>query len=346
MKLNSYEKKWVLYDVGNSAYIMLATAILPLVFNALAEKGGINSSVYLAYWGYASSIVTLAVAFIGPIFGAIADGQGMKKKIFTVFVALGIIGTFAFAIPLGWFYFLIIYVISKVGFTASLVFYDSMLTDVTTPDRMDKVSSHGFAWGYIGSCLPFILSILILILGDFLGLSFQAAASITFFINGVWWLLCTIPLSQTYRQIFFVEEANALNIFGELKDTFCEIIKSKKILLYLISYFFYIDGVHTIINMAVAYGSSLGLDSTGLLLALLVTQIVAFPCTLIFSKLSDKYDTSLLIKVCIIAYFFITIFAIGLNTIVKFWILAVLVGMFQGSIQALSRSYFGKIIPP
>ncbi|NLM05951.1 MAG: MFS transporter [Tissierellia bacterium] len=346
MKLNSYEKKWILYDVGNSAYIMLATTILPLVFNALAEAGGISPSDYLAYWGYASSLVTLAVAFIGPIFGAIADRKDMKKKIFTLYVAIGIIGTFAFSIPLGWFYFLAVYVISKIGFTASLVFYDSMLTDVTTPDRMDKVSSHGFAWGYLGSCIPFIASLLILIPRERLGLSFQMASTIVFFINGIWWLLCTIPLYKTYRQIYYTEKKETSGTFKELMETFKEIKQSKKILLYLISYFFYIDGVYTIINMAVAYGSSLGLDSAGLLLALLVTQLVAFPCALLFSRLSDRFETGLLIKVCILAYFGITVFAIGLNTLFKFWILAVLVGMFQGSIQALSRSYFGKIIPP
>ena len=228
-----------------------------------------------------------------------------------------------------------------------MIFYDAMLTDVTTDERMDTVSSNGYAWGYIGSCIPFILSLLVVLNYDKLNLAMSHAMFIAFLITGAWWLISSLPLLQNYKQTYYIsmQEHIVHNSFSRLGRTFSEITRDKKILFFLLAFFFYIDGVYTIIDMATAYGQSLGLDSTGLLLALLLTQIVAFPCALIFGSLSKKASSVTLIKICILAYTGIALYAIKLDTQLDFWILAVLVGMFQGAIQALSRSYFAQIIP-
>lgn len=347
MKLTKLEKAWILYDVGNSAFIMLVSTIIPIYFNYLAGNAGISEVDYLAYWGYAASVATVIVAIIGPVLGTIADTENFKKPIFTISMMVGVFGCIALSFPKSWIVFLAIFVIAKVGCNASLVFYDAMLVDVTTEERMDTVSSHGYAWGYIGSCIPFVISLVFVLMYDKIGITMSSAMAIAFCLNAFWWLAVTIPLLRRYEQKNYVKmpEKPVKESFVRLWTTLKDVKEQKNIFLYLISFFFFIDGVSTIISMATAYGSSLGLDSTGLLLALLVTQIVAFPCALIFSKFSKKYPTDFLIKVCIIAYTVIAAFAIQLDKQWEFWFLAVCVGMFQGAIQALSRSYFAKIIP-
>lgn len=348
MKLTKLEKYWVLYDIGNSAFTMLVSTIIPIYFNALAGGAGLSEVDYLAYWGYAASVSTIIVALIAPVFGSIADTRNYKKPLFTFFMMIGVLGCAALSLPASWIVFLAIFVIAKVGFNASLVFYDSMLVDVTTPERMDSVSSHGFAWGYIGSCIPFALSLVFVLMYERIGISMAAAMAIAFLLNAAWWLVMTLPLLRTYRQTYYTQASShpIRDSFSRLGHTLQDIKGQKHIFIYLIAFFFFIDGVYTIIAMATAYGSALGLDSSGLLLALLVTQIVAFPCALVFGRLSKKYPTDLLIKICIIAYTGIALFAIQLDRQWEFWLLAVCVGMFQGAIQALSRSYFAKIIPP
>ena len=346
-KLTKLEKCWILYDVGNSAFIMLVSTIIPIYFNFLAGNAGISEVDYLAYWGYAASVATVMVAIIGPILGTLADTRNFKKPLFTISMMVGVLGCAALSFPKSWVLFLAVFVIAKVGYNASLIFYDSMLVDITTEEKMDSVSSHGYAWGYIGSCIPFVISLVFVLMYDKIGISMTTAMMLAFFLNALWWLVVTIPLLKNYHQTNYVElpDHPIKNSFKRLAVTLRDMKKQKNIFLYLLSFFFFIDGVYTIIEMATAYGSALGLDSQGLLLALLVTQLVAFPCALIFSVLSKKFDTDFLIKICIAAYTGIALFAIQLDKQWEFWLLAVLVGMFQGAIQALSRSYFAKIIP-
>ena len=346
-KLTKMEKYWILYDVGNSAFTLLVSTIIPIYFNALAGNAGISEVDYLAYWGYAASISTVIVAILGPTMGTVADTRNYKKPLFVFFMMIGVIGCAALSVPTSWIVFLVVFVIAKVGYNASLIFYDSMLVDVTTPERMDKVSSHGYAWGYIGSCIPFIISLVFVLMYESIGITMNTAMMLAFLINAAWWVLMTLPLLKNYRQKNFAAppEHPIKGSFIRLGHTLRDIKKEKKIFLYLLAFFFFIDGVYTIIEMATAYGSALGLDTTGLLLALLVTQIVAFPCALIFSRFSKRYETTKLIKVCIAAYTLIALFAIQLDKQWEFWFLAVMVGMFQGAIQALARSYFAKIIP-
>lgn len=343
--LTKLEKNWILYDVGNSAFTLLATTIIPIVFNTLAENKGLSEDVYFSYWGYAVTISTIIVGILGPILGAKSDSHGHRKRWFTIMLVFGSIGCVLMPFFQHWLSFLIAYVLTKVFYNSSLVFYDSMLIDVTTPERMDRVSSHGYAWGYVGSTIPFVISIAIIFSKDMIGISTFHATIAAFVINALWWFLFSIPLIKTYEQKHINTENNANQVFQQLWATLQQIIKDRKISLFLLSFFFYIDGVYTIINMATAYGTSLGLDSTGLILALLVTQLVAFPAALYFSKISHQYKTETLIKICIIAYGLIALYAIQLDQLYEFWILAIAVGMFQGAIQALSRSYFAKIIP-
>lgn len=347
-KLTKLERNWIFYDVGNSAFTLLITTIMPIYFNSLAENAGLSSVDYLAYWGYAASIVTLIVAVMGPTFGTLADTRGYKRPIFILFLVIGLVGCVALGFSSDWLIFLIVFVIAKTGYSASLIFYDSMLSDVTTHERMDMVSSSGYAWGYIGSCVPFILSLVLVLGGSAIGISVTLGMQLAFCITAAWWLLFTLPLLKSYHQKHFVEkQRHAIReSFARLGRTFKNIKKEKKVFFFLLAFFFYIDGVYTIIDMATAYGTALGLDSTGLLLALLVTQIVAFPFAILFGHLSGRHATAKLITICIIAYFGIAVFAIFLTHQWQFWVLAVLVGMFQGGIQALSRSYFTRIIPP
>ena len=345
-KLTPLEKRWILYDIGNSAFTLLVSTLIPIYFNSLASSAGVNEDLYLSYWGYAGSISTILVAIIAPICGTLSDRR-FKKPIFLLTVILGCVACACLGVTTHWLAFLGIFILAKIGFHSSIVFYDSMLPEVTTDERMDNISSLGYAYGYIGSVIPFVLCLVLVLAGGSFGLSMGSAMVIAFLITAVWWAVFTVPLTKSYRQTAYMEKKGTAlgDTFRQLFVTFKEAKKEKHIFVYLLSFFFFINGVYTIIDMATAYGSALGLDSTGLLLALLLTQIVAFPCAIIFGKLSAKYDTGLLIKISIICYTIITLFGMFLVTLWQFWVLAVLVGMFQGGIQAMSRSYLGKIIP-
>ena len=341
-KLTPLEKNWILYDIGNSAFTLLVSTLIPIYFNSLASSAGVDENMYLSYWGYAGSLSTILVAFIAPICGTLSDRR-FKKPIFLLTVILGCVACACLGVTTHWLAFLGIFILAKIGFNSSIVFYDSMLPEVTTEERMDNISSMGYAYGYIGSVIPFVLCLVLVLFGGSFGLSMGNAMVIAFLITAAWWALFTAPLMKSYRQTAYIEKKGTAlgDTFRQLFETFKAAKKEKHVFVYLISFFFFINGVYTIIDMATAYGSALGLDSTGLLLALLLTQIVAFPCAIIFGKLSAKHDTGMLIKICIICYTAITMFGMFLVSLWQFWMLAVMVGMFQGGVQALSRSYLG-----
>lgn len=340
------ELPWILYDVGNSAFTLLASAILPIYFNSLVTGAGLSGSDATAIWGYAASGVTLCVAVISPILGSFTDFRGLKKPFFFFSAMLGVICCAALGIPMTWVAFLALYIITKIAYSVSLVFYDAMLPDIADMKRVDAVSSKGYAWGYIGSCIPFIISIALVLFME----NTAAAMAIAFILNAAWWLAFTIPLTRSYKQIHFVERTAhpVRQNFKALASVFRKeggVANRKGIILFLISFFLYIDGVYTVIDMATSFGTALGLESSGLLIALLVTQIVAFPSAIVFGRLAGKVSNELLITISICAYTFVGAFAIFMQTMWQFWVLAVMVGLFQGGIQALSRSYFTKIIP-
>ncbi len=350
--LSKTEKSWVLYDWANSAYTLtVTTTILPLYFKAVSGQAGVSPSDSTAYLGYANSISTLILAILAPILGTIADYKGYKKKFFNIFFIMGIVFTALLSvIPSNlWILLLIFYVITAMGFSGSNTFYDAFLVDVTTEDRMDRVSTSGFAWGYIGSTIPFILCMAIVFMAQksIIPISSTAASQISFIITAIWWTAFTIPMIKNVKQIYGIDtEPNPIkNSFKRIGRTFKNIRHHKKVFLFLLAYFFYIDGVDTIIKMATAYGSDMGIDSFILLLILLITQFVAFPFALLYGKLSEKFKGKTMLYVGICIYTFICIYAYFLSTVLDYWILAMLVGTSQGGLQALSRSYFGKLIP-
>jgi len=355
--LTKTEKAWVLYDVGNSAFTMLACSLIPIWFKQLAigtAPGQINGDRATAYYSIAISIVTVVVALMGPICGAIADHKDMKKIFFTTAVGLGVGGCILNGFATSWVVFIVIFVFSKIFYSVSLTFYDSMLNDVTTEDRMDEVSSYGYAWGYIGSCIPFILAMVAYILSgglseDLMFFSPKVGRIIGFAITGIWWLIVTVPLIKNYKQVNYVEahKGDVARVFSKIFGTLKRIAtQDKKVLLFLIAFFMYIDGVGTIIDNCINIGTDLGLPTVGQVVFLLATQVVAFAGSLVFARLSKKYRTVTLILICIVGYFFVCIYALTLKNLLDFGILAFGVGCFQGSIQSLSRSYFSKIIPP
>lgn len=346
-KLNKLEKYWILYDVGNSAFVLLMSTIIPIYYKNMASAEGISLANSTAYYSYAISISTIIVAVLGPILGTMADNKGYKKPFFTFSMIMGVLICASLSIPTTVIMFLALFVIGKIVFSMSLIFYDSMLVDVTTDDRVDEVSSKGYAWGYIGSCIPFIVSLLLILKADAIGISTFIATAIAFVLNGLWWLITTIPLVKNYKQIHYVERSNnsILSSLSRLLNIFKEIKNDRKIFIFLISFFFYIDGVYTIIEMATSYGKDVGITDNSMLMALLLTQVVAFPFAILFGKLSKKFKVKDLISICILAYLLIALFALQLDTAIEFWILATFVGVFQGAIQALSRSYYAKIIP-
>ena len=348
---NKLEKSWICYDIGNSAFTLMVSTIIPIWFNTLAVANGVSDSQYLAYWSYATSIATILVAIIGPVFGSIADNKNFKKPMFMVALAIGVIGCLIMGVAPNWTLYLVTFVVAKVAYQASLVFYDSMLVDVTTPERMDIVSSQGYALGYLGSCIPFVIALVLFVLGNpsFVGIiPEKLSIAAAFIIVAVWWFVVTIPLLKNYRQKYYVENTSGMisssfsRLFGTLKNMYKN---EKKVFFFLIAFFFYIDGVYTIIDEAVAIGTALGLNQIGLLVVLLLTQVVAFAFATLFGKLSKKYSSTTLISTCIGGYFVVAIYALFMSALWQFAIMAFIVVMFQGAIQALSRSYYAQIIP-
>lgn len=336
------ERHWILYDVANSAFVLLATTVIPIYFASLAPGSAVVA------WGYAETVASLVVALLMPILGSLADFKGNKLKFLIGFFGTGVVACLALALPLTWVPFILIYIVASIAFSSSTVFYDAMLVDVTTDDRMDMVSSHGYAWGYVGSTIPFIICIAIIFLGPQFGLETVLATRVSFVITAAWWFVFTIPLIRSFEQTHYKERIHGevRNTLHELKSTLRKIYADKAIFLFMIAFFFYIDGVHTVIKMATTYGTDLGIDSTQLILALLVTQFVAFPSAIIYGRLAKRFGTRKMIVIAVVAYTLIVLFAaFFLKSAREFWMLAILVGLFQGGIQALSRSYFGRLVP-
>ena len=351
-KYTKLERNWVMYDVGNSALVLLNTSIVPIYFNAI--NTGASAAELVSAWANAQTVASLVVALLMPVLGSLADYAGNKIKFFIGFFLTGLVLCFAQAIPMGALPFLVAYVVCTIGLNSSMTFYDAMLTDVTTDERMDMVSSSGYAWGYVGSTIPFIVCLALIFGGPaLLGLDTMLCTRLSFVITGAWWLAFTVPLIRTYRQRFGKERGEGetlgkicANTFSGLAKTMGSIAKDRTLIVYMLAFFFYIDGVHTVISMATSYGAALGIDSTQLVLALLVTQFVAFPSAIAYGKLAGRFGTLRMIIAAVVAYCGIVLFAaFALKTATEFWILAILVGLFQGGIQALSRSYFGKLVP-
>lgn len=351
-KYTKPEKSWMMYDMANSAYsIVITTAIFPIYYKAVADNAGVDSADSTAYLGYTISIATFILAMLGPILGSVADFKGMKRKFFLFFFLLGTLSTIGlvFVPSDNWLLLLIVYTLTAIGARGANLFYDAYLVDVTEKKNMDDLSAKGFAIGYIGSVIPFVISIAVITLSqmEILPLSVSAASKIAFFITAVWWIVFSIPMLKNVKQKHWVERKPRIvaNSFKELKKTFLDITQHKAILIFLIAYFFYIDGVGTIISMSTAYGSDVGLGATDLIIALLAVQVVAAPFAVLFGRLANKFGAKRMIYAGIIIYTFVCTYALFLETVLDFWILAMLVASAQGGIQALSRSYYAQMVP-
>lgn len=345
-KLTRAEISWILYDVGNSAFTMLVATTIPILFKGLTDTAGIDTVYASGLWSTVTAIAVLILALLSPILGALADYAGMKKKMFIGSLVIGILGLLGLAATDSWISYLVFFVVARLGYSACNVFYDAMLTDVTSDDRMDSVSSHGYAWGYIGSCIPFIIGIVLIFTLPF-GMSTMQATQLSYAITAIWWIVMTIPLLRNVKQTHSLEdcEEKILDVFRRLRVTFRKLKQDKALLFYILAYFCYIDGVYTIISLATTYGAEVGISSTQLILALLLTQFVAFPSAIVVSRLAARYGAICMIRISIIAYTIICLFGFQLDQAWEFWVLAVAVGLFQGGIQSLSRSQFGRMIP-
>ena len=343
---------WAFYDWGNSAYSTTVMAgFFPLFFKEYwADPHNPNQSTF--YLGMANSIASIVVASLAPLLGSIADQGSAKKKFLTFFAFLGVIMTGGlWMVSQGnWQMAVLFYVMATIGFASGNVFYDSLLPGLASEERVDVVSSLGFGLGYLGGGLLFLVNVFMYLKPEIFGISDGATAiKLSFLSVAVWWAVFTIPL------ILFVPEPknydsvkikNAIQMgWIQLIQTFKEIRNMKVVGTFLLAYFFYIDGVDTIIKMAVDYGMSLNFSGESLIIALLIVQFVAFPAALVYGRLGSKVGAKTAIMIGIIAYSFITFLGYFITKAWHFYVLAILIGLFQGGIQALSRRLYTRIIP-
>ncbi|AUI71573.1 MFS transporter [Companilactobacillus alimentarius] len=350
MRFNKKQWSWILYDWANSGYgIIVTTAVLPVYFKSVAQASGVSASNATAFWGYANSFGTLLVSILAPVLGALADYPHHKKRLMNYFAFLGIIMTLGLAIvpPNQWQLLIGVYILSIIGYSAGNLFYDSFLTDVADNKEMDAISSNGYAYGYLGGVFAFVLFLVLQLTSGFGMLSSYGVARWSFLLAAIWWIIFYIPLLKNVHQVYSLPENPhpVVSSFKRVWSTITHLRQYKAAAWFLVAYFFYIDGVDTIFTMATSIGMDMGINTTTLMLVLLVVQLVAFPFSILYGWLANKFSTRAGILLGIILYLGICLYALKLTTTIDFWILAVLVGTSQGGIQALSRSYFGKLIP-
>jgi UMF1 family MFS transporter len=356
-RITRQERSWILYDVGNSAFVLvMVTAIMPIFYKDYAAAH-LSGAISTAHWGFANSGASFVLALLSPVLGAMADYKMRKKYFFLIFLFIGLIFTLTLTLVQQgqWLMCLALFVIARIGWSGANVFYDAFIIDVTTKERMDSISAMGYGYGYLGSVVPFAIIIgLIFSAGMADGLPIQATKA-GFIIVALWWACLSIPAIANLRQHHFIElSATPLSdSFKRLHRTLLEIKKHRQPFLFLAAYFFYIDGVGTIISMSTAYGRDLGFSATLLIVVLLFIQIVAFPFTLLFGKLAALFTAKKMLLAGIAIYVVVTLLAFFLPSIediktktIMFWLIAFLVASAMGGIQALSRSFFGKLIPP
>ena len=351
------EASWMMYDWANSAHSVVVVTILPIFFNTVAGYMQ-DAASGMTVWGYATSAAMAIVALAAPVLGVFGDFEGFRKKLFTVFMLVGVLSCAGLAVTpqldfvtpgqaekVG-LIILVLYILSTIGFAGANLYYDSFLNDVTTEERMDKVSTMGYGLGYIGgSTIPLLIFLLMnLILGSD---AMLFCLSFAFGLTAVWWFVFSFPLLKNVKQESFVprKKGAVKEALKGIGATVKEIFRYKQMFVFLIAYFFYIDGVNTIIHMSTSYGSTLGLGTTEMMLALLMVQILGLPFCLLYIRLSEKFGARTMIGAGICVYVAVTIFAFFLDSVWQFWVMALMVATSQGGIQALSRSMFGKMIP-
>ncbi|MEE8546605.1 MAG: MFS transporter [bacterium] len=351
---NSWKKiiSWSLYDFANSAFATTVMAgFFPLFFKQY-WSAGVDATRSTFHLGIANSIASGIVVVMAPILGAIADRGSFRKKFLISFAALGVAATgLLYLVGQGhWLFAAALFVIAAVGFSGSNVFYDSLIISVAAENKVDFVSALGYSLGYLGGGLLFALNVFMVLKPQLFGLADAGqAVRISFITVAIWWSLFSIPLMLFVKEPLHGEpmgwKKSITGGFGQLADTFRKVRKLKVVILFLVGYWFYIDGVHTIIRMAVDYGLSIGLDSNSLILALLITQFVGFPSAIVFGKIGEKLGPKTGIYIAIIVYVCITGWGYFLDTEAEFFAMAIAIGLVQGGVQSLSRSFYTRIIP-
>ncbi|MDR3240540.1 MAG: MFS transporter [Lactobacillaceae bacterium] len=344
-KFTKQEWSWIMYDWANSGYgIIVVTAVLPIWVTSVAAHQGISATHASAFWGYANSIATFIAALVAPLLGALADFRGFKSRLFYSFTLLGILGTFALALaPINSLVILLgIFIVSFLGYSSANVLYDAFITDITTDERMDNISSAGYGFGYLGGLVPFVLFVLV---KDYL--SGRGSVIFAFALAAIWWVLFTIPFMRNVRQTYALETVRhpVIDSLKRLWHTVKVLPQHPQLFWFLLAYFFYMDGVNTIFTIASSFALAIGIPASKLILILLIVQVVAFPFSLLFGWLADIFGNKQVLIFGMLEYIFITSFAFFIHTEWEFWVLAILVGTAQGGMQALSRSYLGQIVP-
>lgn len=351
MKFNKQQWSWIFYDWANSGYgILVTTAVLPVYFKAVAQSSGVSAANSTAYWGYANSIGTLVVSLLAPLLGTLADYPHMKRRWLNCFSWLGIILTFCLAlVPTSqWLLLLVVYILASIGYSGGNLFYDSFLTDVADNHQMDMVSSTGYSMGYLGGVIAFVIFLIPELTNGLGGLmSSTMIAKFSFALAAIWWVIFGWPLLRHGQQIHNVpmNPHPFRNSLYRLGQTIRHIKQYQHVCWFLVAYFFYIDGVDTIFTMATSIGKDMGINTSMLMVVLLVVQLIAVPFSLLYGWLAQKIGTDRALITGIVIYLIICLDALQLRSLANFWFLAVLIGTSQGGIQALSRSYFGTLIP-
>ena len=349
-KLSREIKAWISYDLGNSAFATtVLAAFFPIFYNQYWSSN-IDSTLSAQYLSWTLVISNLTLLFTAPLIGAITDISKSTKKLFISMVMISIIGTgLLYTLDAGlWLYALIFFGIANYFFSASNVIYDKILVQIASPGLFSKISGYGYAWGYFGGGFLFLINACMSLYPELFGLSSQAEAIRWSFITvSIWWFTFLIPLAVTYKEpsAKVVENQVIRNSFKNLINTFISISQYRNAFIFLIAFFLFIDGVHTVVALAATFALNLGLDSSSVIIALLMVQFIAFPSTLMWAYVGEKYSDKFVINFSILIYILIIIYTLFLSNAMEFYILAAMVGFVQGGIQGSSRGLFAKLIP-
>ena len=349
-KLSREIKAWISYDLGNSAFATTVLAAFVPIFYNQYWSSNIDSTLSAQYLSWTLVISNLTLLFTAPLIGAITDISKSTKKLFISMVMISIIGTgLLYTLEAGlWLYALIFFGIANYFFSASNVIYDKILVQIASPSLFSKISGYGYAWGYFGGGFLFLINACMSLYPELFGLSSQAEAIRWSFITvSIWWFIFLIPLAVTYKEpsAKVVENQVIRNSFKNLINTFISISQYRNAFIFLIAFFLFIDGVHTVVALAATFALNLGLDSSSVIIALLMVQFIAFPSTLMWAYVGEKYSDKYVINFSILIYILIIIYTLFLSNAMEFYILAAMVGFVQGGIQGSSRGLFAKLIP-
>ena len=356
MIFKKYKKdaiSWALYDWANSAFATTVMAGFFPIFYKSYWASDLSNLESTAMVGYANSLSGLIVVLLAPILGAYADIGTKRKKLLLLFASLGILCTASFYfIPQGeWMLAAVLYAIAAVGFSGGNVFYDSLIVSVSDNENRNRVSALGYSLGYLGGGLLFLINVIMFLNPQLFGIESQSnAVLLSFFMVAVWWALFSVPLLRNVKEEDSEREnprfIQALKqSFNEVYQTLSEVRKYKNVAIFLLAYWFYMDGIDTIVRMATAYGTDIGLDAASMITALILTQFVGFPSTLIFGYFADRLGFKKILTIGILIYILISIFASRITTAAEFYAMAIVVGLVMGGVQAVSRAYFSSIIP-